>query len=71
LASKEGAMNSPEGRSTLDLETAAAISSLVTCRDCALSGSTTTLICRSRPPSGAALATPEIPSSNGSMLLNA
>ena len=47
------------------------LSVAVTRRACALSGSTTTLICRSRPPSGAALATPEMPSSSGSMLLNA
>jgi hypothetical protein len=66
-----GAMNSPAGRSAFELGDGARDVLGGDVPRLGLAGSTTTLICRIRPPSGAALATPEMPSRSGSMLLNA
>ncbi len=57
----------PDGSSALELRTASATCVDVMPRDCAFTGSTITLIWRWRPPLTEALATPEMPSSSGSI----
>ena len=68
IASNRLLISSPAGNSAFESCTAAATWVDVRPRACALTGSTTTLISRWRPPLTPALATPEMPSSRGSML---